>query len=175
MRVTACSARSRARTAIVSSGGRGLTRVSPRPPPSLLRWHPQRAVEPDHLAVELLVLDDVRGSAGTRRGGRGARGTGSPCRAIRGSRPIAHRAVGSQRCPVRRADADPRGRKIARDRERHPDNAALRRGEGDLAVKGGDRGRVAACARRSQSARPRAHRVGGQPQHVEGAARGGAD
>ena len=79
----------------------------------------------------------------------------------------ARRASACRRCRARSCMTRmPRGREVARDRQRHADDAALRGrvgGLADLAVEGGDRGGVddhaalaVARARSSPSRRPRA-------------------
>ena len=117
----------------------------------LARRHPQRAVEPDRLAVQHLVLDDVHAPAPrTRPAGRAAAGTGSERRAA--SRASCGSAASSGVSNVPGAivmTRMPRLGEIASRGQRQADDAALRRRVGDLpdlSVEGGDRSGVDADA-----------------------------
>ena len=84
------------------------------------------------------------------------------------------RAAACRTCPARSCTTRmPDGREVARRRQRHADDRALRGRVGDLAdlaVEGRDRGGVDAHAALADPVGSFAHhRRGGQPQHVEGA------
>ena len=105
----------------------------------------------------------------TPRAGRGASGTGSPAPSACARSSGSAASIGVSKMPGRdRHHADAARRQVARGRQRHADDAALRRRVGDLAdlpVEGGDRrgvdedaalavlvglvGAIAAAARRS--------------------------
>src|SRR5262249_46850831 len=112
-------------------------------PPPLLRRHPDRAVETNHLAVEHRVADDLtherrelRGPPETRRKRhRLAERFGDFRRYL-----AHHRRLEDARRD--RHDADSVARQLARDRQRHSDETRLRRavrGLPDLSVERGDR------------------------------------
>src|SRR5690242_18204015 len=112
--------------------------------------HSQRSVEPNHLAVQHRVLDDMARQRCVLLGAAEARGE-RHARAERLARLLGeaghHRRVEQARGD--RADADAVLREVARGGERHADDAALGRAVrdlADLAVERGDRGGVDADA-----------------------------
>src|SRR2546425_6739221 len=125
---------------------------SPRPvgppPHDVLRLalpglHPDRAVEPDRLAVQHRVLDDVQGQRRKFRGTAETRREGYLL-AERGADRIGQgrEKRGVENAGRDRHHADPELGEVARNRERHAHNAALRGRVGslaDLAVEGRDR------------------------------------
>ncbi len=118
---------------------------------ALLRRHPQRAVEPDRLAVQHRVVDDLGDEVGELVGvGRAGDGNGMPAPSASRCSCGSAASSGVSNSPGRdRDDADPAAREVAGGRQRQPDDAALRRRVGDLAdlaVEGGDRGGVDADA-----------------------------
>ncbi len=150
-------------------------RAMPRGPGARSAWrHPQRAIEPDRLAVEHPVLDDLTGEL---------RVLGGQAEALREGDARAERLTGllgqgrEQRRVEQtggdRVDADAVLREVACRGQRHADDAALRSRVGDLpdlAVERGDRGCVHAHAAFAVLAGLGAdHRRGREAQHVEGA------
>ena len=140
------------------------------------RRHPQRAVEPDDLAVEHLVVDDVQRPAAAYSSGRPSRaGTGRRPPAPRGRARAAPASSGVSNVPG--AIVHTRIPVSARSRaagQRHPDDPALGRRIGDLAdlaVEGGDRGSVDAhpALADGPAARWRPSRCGQPDADVEGA------
>ena len=113
----------------------------------LLRRHPDRAVEADHFAVQHRVADDLaRRATRTRPAARAAAETAPSCRAHPATSGGRLATIGVSKMPGRdRHHANAVARELARDRQRHPDDAGLRRAVGrlaDLAVERGDRRRV---------------------------------
>src|SRR5437016_8013135 len=144
-----------------------------RPPSEASPWlHPDRAVEPNRPPVEDLVLEDVQGEGGVLVGPAEALGE----RHLLGERythGVRERAE-QRRLEDARRDrhhADAELGEIARDRQRHAHDAALRCGVGglpDLAIECGDRRRVddhAALAGRAR--RLFSHLAGDEADTVE--------
>ena len=124
---------------------------------ALLRLHADRAVEPDRLAVEHRRSRRCGAPARrTRRARRAATGTAPACRASPAP-PAACRAASACRTGRARWSRTrmPLRDEVARDRQRHADDAALGGrvgGLADLAVEGGDRGGVDDARRARRSA-----------------------
>ena len=104
-------------------------------PSPLSGRHADRAVEPDGLAVEHRRSRRCGGRARrTRSGARAATGTGSAPPAPGDATRAACASIGVSKVPgaiVQHADAE--RRQVARDRQRHADDPALRRRVGRLA------------------------------------------
>ena len=114
--------------------------------PGLLRRHPDAAVEPDHLTVQVAVAEAIwttsrrTGRACPVASGRGPTGRGR-CGPRRGASP----AAGCRRARGRWPGPGCRRRQVAGGRQRHADDRTLRCRVGqlaDLAVERGHRRRV---------------------------------
>src|SRR4051812_19485060 len=134
--------------------------------------HSQRSIEPNHLAVQHGVLDDVASQGGVLIGAAEARrernaGTERLARLL--GQAGHHRRVEQARGD--RAHADPGLGEVTRGGQRHADDAALGRAVGeltDLAVERGDRGGVDADAALAVGVRLVGEHLGRRkPQHVE--------
>src|SRR4051794_27271551 len=140
----------------------------------LSRRHPQSAIQPDDLAVEHRVLDDVHRQRGVLvRAPEPRRERDLAAEGVAGLLGQAGEQRRVEQAGGDRADADPVAGEVAGGGQRHPHDSALGGAVGDLAdlaVVGGDRGGVDADAALALFVGlVGEHRVGGEPQDVEGA------